>query len=465
MKRILLQTAILFQVLATAGAQQSLLEDAEKLRLQRQARQQQELLRRQDERSSPGRRFRVLNSNATGLSEIVKSAPPVRTESCLAQAMPPDRGVDLQKIPLAEWLNDNDKEQIPWRVEVGRPDLRFDQRYEVGYWGSIEVKDLDWPEDGLALEFITAISGSDGEWIIPPNTGRQVYERRSKAEPRILFGDCLFLRPGDYNLVFAVFDSHSGKHSLMQRRIRRDDFSEELLPSLDSKLPTVSFPQADDAFIDNPETPPPSLVLSVANKQPLEIELISPLNFPAEWVERPDFIRSTTNRLIAGIAVLSQLKLENSSISATVVDLVNRETLFEQPSLLELEWKRLVDAFPKLAETNRLSLKAIETRKDRAAFFRQFLQKRLEGPRERTRVLIILSGSVLFEGGSDLTPVSTEGNCRCRVYHLHFQETATISFNDVEKLLRGLRPRTFDLESARDFRKALADIISNLESL
>ena len=193
--------------------------------------------------------------------------------------------------------------------------------------------------------------------------------------------------------------------------------------------------------------------------------MIAPLNFPSEWVERPDFIRSTTNRLIAGMAVLSQLKLENSSISATVVDLVNRETLFEQPSLLELEWKRLVDAYPKLAETNTLSLKAIETRKDRAAFFRQFLQKRLEGPRERTRVLIILSGSVLFEGGSDFTPVSTEGNCRCRVYHLHFQETATISFNDVEKLLRGLRPKTFDIESARDFRKALADIISNLESL
>ena len=266
MKRILLQAAILFQVLATAGAQQSPVEEAEKLRLKRQARQQQELLRRQDERSRPGRRFRFLNSSATGLSETVRSAPPVRTESCLAQAMVPDSGVDSQKIPLAEWLNANDKEQIPWTVEVGRPELRFDQRYEIGYWGSIEVKDLEWPEDGLELQFITAISGSDGESIIPPKTGRQVFESRSKAEPRILFGDCLFLRPGDYNLVFAVFDSHSGKHSLMQRRIRRDDFSVELLPPVDSKLPTVSFPQSDDAFIDNPETPPPSLLLSGANK-------------------------------------------------------------------------------------------------------------------------------------------------------------------------------------------------------
>jgi hypothetical protein len=200
----------------------------------------------------------------------------------------------------------------------------------------------------------------------------------------------------------------------------------------------------------------------VANKQALDIELISPLDFPSDWVERPDFIRSTTNRLVAGMAVLSQLKLEKSSISATVVDLVNRQTLFEQPNLLELEWKRLVEAYPKLAEANRLSLKAIETRKDRAAFFRQFLQNRLEGPRERTRVLIILSGSVLFEGGSDFTPVSTESNCRCRIYHLHFQESATVSFNDVEKLLKGLRPRTFDIESARDFRKALADIIRDL---
>ena len=463
MKRILLQTAIVFQVLATIGAQQSSHEDVDKLRQQRQARQQQELLRRQEERSRS--RFRIFNSTATGVAEIVRSAPTVRTEGCLAQAMVPDDGVDLQKIPLAEWLDADDKAQIPWRMEVGKPELRFDQRYEIGYWGSIEVKDLDWPEDGVELQFISAISGSDGEWIIPPKTGLQVFESRTKAEPRVLFGDCLFLRPGDYNLVIAVFDRHFGKHSLMQRRIRRDDFSEESLPALDNKLPVASFPESVDSFIDTPEALPPSLFLSVANKQPLDVELISPLNFPHEWVERSDFIRSTNNRLAAGMAVLSQLKLNQSSISATVVDLVNHATLFEQPNLLELEWKRLVAAYPTFAEASKLSLKAIETRKSRAAFFRKFLQTRLERPSERTRVLIILSGSVLFEGGSDLTPVFSEGNCRCRTYHLYFQETATVSFNDVGKILRGLRPKTFDIESAQEFRKALAEIIRDLESL
>src|SRR5262245_46964887 len=269
-KRILLQTVILFQVLETVGAQRSPQEDVERIRQQRQARQQQELHRKQEERSRSDRRFRVFNSNATGVSDLVRSAPPIRTEGCLAQAMVPDSGVDLQRIPLAEWLDADDKAQIPWRVEVGKPELRFDQRYEVGYWGSIEVKDLEWPADGLELQYISAIGGSDGEWIIPPKTGRQVFESRPKAEPRILFGDCLFLRPGDYSLVIAVFDSHSGKHSLMQRRIRRDDFSEEPLPSLDSKLPPALFPESDDSFIDNPETLPPLLSLSVATKQPLD---------------------------------------------------------------------------------------------------------------------------------------------------------------------------------------------------
>jgi hypothetical protein len=454
-KRILQLGVVLYPLLVTLGAQQ----DVERVRQQRQKRQEQELGRLQQERS------RGLQMTASALADVARFAPIVRTESCLARAMVPDPTVDVQQIPLSEWLEAGDKSQIPWRVDVDKLELRTDQRYEVGYSGSIELKDLDWSDDTADLQFATGISGGDGEWVTPPKIGRRVYESRAAAEPRIMFGDCVFLRPGEYNLVIAAFDSASGKHSLMQRRIHRTDFSDEPLPALDSKLPMASFPESDEDHIDYPETQPPVLTLPVATNRSFSIQVISALNFPAEWSDRPDFVRSATHRMLAATSVLSQLQLDKSSISATVVDLVNRTTLFDQQRIAELDWKKLAAAFPKPSDTSTISLTAMQTRKDRAAFFRQSVEDRLKPPADSMRVLIILSGATLFEGGSDLTPISVKGDCHCRVYYLHFLVGPTDSFNDLEKLLKRLRPKTYDIASPHDFRKALAELVNDLEML
>src|SRR5204863_8155020 len=136
--------------------------------------------------------------------------------------------------------------------DVGKVERRTDQRYEAGYSARSEIRDLDWSGVTADLQYITGISGANGEWVTPPKIGRRVDESQAAAEPRIMFGDCVFLRPGEYNLVIAALDSASGKHSLMQRRIHRADFSDEPLPALDSKLPMASFPESDEAHIDYP---------------------------------------------------------------------------------------------------------------------------------------------------------------------------------------------------------------------
>ena len=80
-------------------------------------------------------------------------------------------------------------------------------------------------------------------------------------------------------------------------------------------------------------------------------------------------------------------------------------------------------------------------------------------------VLILVSGSLMFERGSDLAPLSIEGDCRCRVYYLHLRIRDNDVVNDMEKLLKKLRPQTFEILSGRNFRSALAEIVHDLESL
>ena len=112
-----------------------------------------------------------------------------------------------------------------------------------------------------------------------------------------------------------------------------------------------------------------------------------------------------------------------------------------------------------------VTLPALGALKDRSAFFRESLRQRLVASGQPLRVLILVSGFLLFERGSDLSPLKWEGDCNCRIYHLRFRSKKNDLFDHVEKLIKPLRPKTFDIKSAHEFRKALAEIVQDLEGL
>src|ERR1700733_15848125 len=113
--------------------------------------QQQELIRgqqdevRKEEAAVRRQQFQPLTT-LTG-ADITRLMAPQRSEACVAQAMRHDAALDLQTIPLEEWLAAGDAAQIPWKVEFGKPELRIDQRYEIAYSGGVQSKDVDWSGD------------------------------------------------------------------------------------------------------------------------------------------------------------------------------------------------------------------------------------------------------------------------------------------------------------------------------
>jgi hypothetical protein len=159
------------------------------------------------------------------------------------------------------------------------------------------------------------------------------------------------------------------------------------------------------------------------------------------------------------------LQLTSGEVSVTAVDAVNQNVVFEQMALRELDWRGLASHFNRFASDQVIALPALEALKMRAAFLRGLFERRFTSPDGRPRVLIVVSGSMLFERGSDLAAVKVEGKCNCRVFHLRMRLPTGDSFDHVERLLRPLRPRTFDIESALDFREALGKIVRELEAL
>jgi hypothetical protein len=169
--------------------------------------------------------------------------------------------------------------------------------------------------------------------------------------------------------------------------------------------------------------------------------------------------------MLAVTSLLSQLQLASGDISVSAVDVVNQHTAFEQNAFRELDWTSLAAQFNRFASDQVIALPALESLKKRSSFLRELMEQRLAGSDERARVLILITGSLNFERGSDLSAMKVEGDCNCRVYHLRLRLNTNDAFDQVERLIKPLRPKTFDIESSEDFREVLGEIVHDLEGM
>jgi hypothetical protein len=156
------------------------------------------------------------------------------------------------------------------------------------------------------------------------------------------------------------------------------------------------------------------------------------------------------------------MRLAQSTISITGVDLNHRTVPFEQKNLEQLDRQRLVDALHNLKDQT-ISYETLE-KGGGSAFLRTTMEAALERKEDATRVFIIVSSLNVFDRTADLEPMKLRENCKCRAYYLRFRN-GNDAFDDIDKVIRPLNPKTFNLNSGLDFRKALAELIRDLENL
>jgi hypothetical protein len=378
-----------------------------------------------------------------------------------------DSPLDLKSIPISDWLNAGERAEIPWDLQVSDPFLRIDQRLEISYMARINAKELNRAGKTHELFFVTRISSPDGEWLEQPNIARQELEQELPKGAQAEFFMRVCVQPGNYLLWLVLYDRQTGKHNVAKRRLRVPELRGDPLPDLYRRLPLVEFPRVEDSDQKAPGFVKGQLYLPVHNKHPLQVELISTLSPPEQWTGRTRVLRTHNDVTVGALAALSQMELAEGMVSITGLDLVRREVLFEQPRVRGVDWLSLTEALKK-AQSPELSAKALQGSKNNGAFFREFLSQRIigEGSIESpVRVIIVVTSSQLFERGSDLTPLQIEGDCHCRVYHLRFRLNMNDVFDEIEKIIKPLHPRTFNLLTPRDLRKAIAEIVDDLGKL
>ena len=386
--------------------------------------------------------------------------------SAHAAPLSQESSLDLKSIPISDWINAGERAEIPWDLRLSDPVLRIDQRLEVVYVVRMGAKDLNRIGKTHELFFVSRISSPDGEWLEQPNLSRYVIEQELPKGFQTQFVMRVCVQPGDYVLWLVLYDRQSGKHNVARRRMRVPEFRGDPLPDLYRRMPLVEFPQIDESDQNGPGFLKSPLNLPVHNKHALDVELISTLSSPEQWTGRTRLMRAHNDNTVGAIIALSQLQLVAGTLSITGLDLVRHQVPFEEASVHAVNWQRLIEALKK-AQSPELNTEALLGSKNNAAFFREFLGQRIntESSSGRPRVLIVVTSSQLFQRGSDLTPLQIEGDCHCRVYHLRFRLNMADVFDEIEKIIKPLHPRTFNLLTPRDLRKAIAEIVEDLEKL
>jgi hypothetical protein len=316
------------------------------------------------------------------------------------------------------------------------------------------------------LFLINRISSPDGEWLNEPHIVRHSAEQLANNVQAEFFMEFV-VRPGDYLLWSVLYDRQTGKHNLAKRRVKISEMGGDPLPDLYQRMPLVEFPEAGApnagalSFVNS------ELYLPVHNKRPLQVELISMLSPPEQWTGRTRAMRAHNDSTLGALSALSQIDLKDGTLSITGLDLARRQVLFEQRDFARVKWDSLMEAMRK-AQSFDISAQALQGAKNNGAFFREVLNQRLtdeSSDGEPLRVLIVVTSAQLFESGADLRPLQVEGDCNCRVYYLRFRLNLNDVFDQLEKLMKPLHPRVFNLITARDFRKAIGEIVEDLEKL
>jgi hypothetical protein len=375
-----------------------------------------------------------------------------------------DQTLDLRSIPISEWLNGSDVMEIPWSVQIRSPLLGIDQRLEVFYNVSIRAKALNNLGSERELFLISRFSTLDGEWLHAPDITRHAVEGELPDNLQAVFNMRATVQPGEYHLWLVLYDRKTGKHSFTKRKVKVSELRGDPLPLLYNRMPLVEFPKVTE---NGPGYANSDFFLPIANTRPMQVELISMFSPPEQWTGRSRPIRAHHNNTVGALAALAQMDLRNGTISITGLDLARRELSFQQRDFKTVDWPSLLEALKK-AQSPSITAEALQGSKENGAFFRDFLDLRLASDPledEPMRVVIVVTSSWLFEKGADLQPIQMEGDCNCRIYHLRFRLNNADVFDQLEKFMKPLRPRTFNLLTARDLRKAMAEIVRELSTL
>jgi hypothetical protein len=387
-------------------------------------------------------------------------------------------------IPFNQWLEQKQQTPIHWALRISEPALSAHQRLGVILNAQVDGAELARRRGGGKLLVLAQITDQQNRtWQNHVETDLEHVEEGIKSN-NVVAAQSFFVLPGVYRVAVAIFDTASGEHNVIQRTLHVAPLKNDPLPNLWRDLPPVEFltPEAvpDRWFLPSVEG---RLHLPVETLHPVEVSLLVNLT-PAERLAASS---RTQNRnlgiLLPAAKVLSQVEWRNAKFSIELLDLARSRVAFRQDDMRLLHW---ADARSALTEVNPgvIDIKSLANRKFSADFFLSQIAREVQAPTASgrpARVVIVLSAVVFFEPGVEMHSIDIARRPDVTVFYIRYQpliplrlinnpenrprgSSATLD-DQLEPLLKPLAPQLFDVTTAREFRRSLAAILTQIAKL
>jgi hypothetical protein len=376
-------------------------------------------------------------------------------------------GEDAGPLPVRDWIREGEQKDFDWNLTIPRPDLRMDQRFEIALSARVEAGKLREADRDHELTFMTVVTDRDRAWLGASEPEHKTLDRDLDEESAVEFESYVSLVPGRYIIWVVLYDATTGQRNIGRRETEVDTIRNDPLPKIYADFPAVDFAHLEYISTLRVRQYSSDLSVPVASGRPLDVELIATLSAPEQWPDGGAVARHTEN-ILGGMTALGELDLASGSVWVTGLDLLRREIAFPRQEARTVDRLELVETFENV-NRSAISLEALVDRSENPAFLRQYLEDRMseesadDAVQAPMKIFILIAGVMRFEDHPDLSPISLEGPCDCRVYHLRFKQRPQDLFDQVDDILETLDPPTYDIVTARDFRKALGKIVEDLD--
>lgn len=417
-------------------------------------------------------------------------------------------------VPVEKLLRGPDRQDIPWKVQVVQ-DITLQQRHLVQVVATIRGRNYFKGVSLRDLHFVTKVADAHGSWLDGHSEDHFKQPRDLSVRDSVHSFANLYLKPGDYTIAEIAYDSLHNAVNVWRMKLTVPAIA-ALLPDLSRDLPVIEFLPGSKAALDlksadwslNSPAVMQSLMLDpltlghgkaylpIGNKKPLLIDVIVNLSddivdvgrnflapslpprcypYPLDldcfppWPQREN---SEAYKHDEGLALqagnlVSQLTPEAGCVRFSAMDELRQDLIADRVDASSVDWDAISQ---KIASTdlNVIDVKALRE-KDTELRFRSFVERvnddtyacGLSGQKP-AHVLIVVGMDMSFPPNTEIAPIrASKPKPRC--YYLLMQFDGAIpSWDELDRILKPLKPKRLPFIGAQQLRKQVAFIVKDV---
>jgi hypothetical protein len=396
------------------------------------------------------------------------------------QAEEPTTDSIFAEAPFDKWAAQGNHQEVPWHVQTFSDRLSFHQRLIATI--QVQVPGPEMLKRSHDDHITLLVEVRNGQGVSARNYGLLELNNFKPEMKRsdVEFSWQAFAVPGQYELSVALWDKKSGEHNFMRRLFHVDAYKNDPLPEMWRGLDAFEFwgtkrDGPEYMFHTDIEGRPN---LTLATRRPIEMEVLFDMTPSAEiFAGSYGHYNHYLGAALPTFKVLNQINLKNGSRRAAALDLVQRHEVFEQDDGKDLDWAVLRKTLSPDNGPGTVSVKDLQNKQQSPVYLREEIVRRLKAGSDQAakteerplRVFVLLGSPMDFYTFPKLPEIETGEEQDCVIYYLQFEfserQGITGGISNVEKMLKPLKIRSFEVRSADDVRRALAKMLAEVGRL